>query len=1430
MVSSTVKQVKTFKIDFFFLLSFLIFNRVSTIYDPSVTTTKLAPHRELLPSYLQSQSTPPTTFKQQQYHEDAEQFWKKLSQNDNEQKQEKNHKYSRYQIVVNKRGGERTINDERIHNFDPVLQRRDVQCPERLTYGLFPYPSDCTKYIHCAKGVLSIQNCSSGTVFNPINKNCDLSNNNRSCKDIRAIEDDFQFMVFNKSSFYSIHENGNTQRLKIPLRINQSISCPIGYSGILPHSNDCKKFLQCHHGTTNIQDCGPGTAFNPISSVCDWPYNVPGCHHKSKQDVYISHEESGLDQSGIEARKWHGYGRNNNDASGIINSWVHLTKTHNNNLNKPDELQHPWDQETEYGNYQQLGFEPHHNPEEPAFPVHFIPSVASLGQQDEFMPLIPLSGQSLRLRGGTSAREGYLEVQGIHPGWGVVCDNQSGWTLKEGHIVCRQLGYTRGAETVWQGRNKNKNIPNWIATTSVHCEDAVGISCLPNHLAYCNKDETPHGGNCYHLADPKSGLNHAEALGYCVKRNSRLVDIVSQNENNFLSEWLTNAYPRVESVMTAGVGFTMMGKTFWIWEDLSKAMKKIPPSTGLRPTCIIMRNKYPCYNNPLENCTAEYFFWDHEDCATPMKEHSYICKRPYNNIGCISDKDKQYIGKANVTESGKSCLYWGDKNNSYLLSIHVPDYEIRQKLKSHNYCRNTNSLKDSRPWCFTGPSVKREYCDIPQCKLIGTTRSLTKRECRKSEFECSPKNCIPVEWVCDYERDCPNGKDEFSCVRHLDDFTKIPGHRLVGYDVEKWMYMLPDACALRCKEVNFTCRSFSHKSEDNTCLLSSDNLGTTGALKADADYTYFEMSSRAINCDRKFICDNKKCINQTEVCDGKNNCGDRSDENICTAENLDYGIRLGGSDNKYEGRVEVKVFGHWGQVCDDGFGMIDAEVICKELGFNFGALKVRPGGFFGNLDPPTRFTVDQLRCTGNETSLRECDFDGWGVHNCQPEEAAGIVCKIGVNTCEEGQWKCDNSPTCIPTRYICDEVTDCPDGSDESTLHCNASFVIRLVNGSSPSEGRVEIRHHGVWGTICDDDFSNANAKVICNSLGYTGSAVAIKNGFFGYGTGPIWLDDVVCHGNETQLYHCEHKSWGVHNCNHDEDASVICGDIAVNYVEANFVVEKSIKDILPSICGKRAEDFANEDEFLKKVVRGSIAPKDSYPWQASIRVRGQSRSNHWCGAVVISSLHVLTAAHCLEGYNKGTYFVRAGDYNTELDEGTEADANIEDFYIHEEFRKGTRINNDIALVLLKGRGFKLSQHIMPICLPLKNTEYSSGLNCTISGFGSIETGRSLNSNDLRFGWIPLIHQNICRADYIYGEKSIKDGMVCAGYLDENVDACDGDSGGPLACHYNGFFTLFGITSWGQHCGKINKPGVYVRVSYYRDWIDRKIRDSLIGR
>nr|XP_031846097.1 uncharacterized protein LOC116432824 isoform X1 [Nomia melanderi] len=1108
--------------------------------------------------------------------------------------------------------------------------------------------------------------------------------------------------------------------------------------------------------------------------------------------------------------------------------------------------------------------------EEPPFPSYYVPPVEPLDHARKVSHPTPISGQVIRLRGGSGPHEGYVEVQGKIPGWGVVCDSRNSWTLKEAHVVCKQLGYTRGAEMAWQGRNNRNGIPSWIAADSVSCQgnetrfqmckfthgqhcrverDAVGVSCVLNRVAHCRSDEIPYEGHCYHLAEPDSGLNHAEALDYCSRKQARLVDITSQAENDFISEWLLQMHPEIGSIMTSGVGFTTLNHTLWLWEDSSQAKfkfskwwpgwledKQVPPHVGSRPLCIVMKRKLPCHERPDTICVADYFFWDTEDCTTSAKGHSYICKRPYDDIGCVYGKGAQYMGNANVTASGKRCLPWADEKVAHSLRILALSRDTKEKLKTHNYCRNLQPLKESRPWCFTEPNGQREHCDIPPCGNIGSQRSSLGGLCMPKHFECSPGECIPSQWVCDGEEDCRNGADESDCSSQMDLYQKYAKHKLEGHDVEKWLNTPLKTCAVRCKDADFTCRSFSHKAAGNICLLSHSNVGMTGSLKPNREFDYYEMKERSLNCDGMFVCDNKKCINQTKVCNGKNDCHDRSDESICTLENLDYAIRLAGSNNSYEGRIEVKVLGVWGQVCDDGFGMIDADVVCKELGFTLGALEIRPGGFYGNLDPPTRFIVDQLQCRGNETSLRECDFDGWGVHNCQPEEAVGVVCKTAVDTCQDGHWKCEKSPTCIPTAFICDEVVDCPDGSDESSQHCDAPFEIRLANGSSPLEGRVEVRHHGVWGTVCDDDFSTAAATVICRSLGYTGKAFAKKDGYFGPGEGPIWLDEVSCRGNETQLYRCEHNHWGQNNCNHDEDAGVICTRGDVNDSELDWdllpdVMAKDINDILPTNCGQRLEDFNSEEDLIfAKVVHGSIAPKGSYPWQASIRVRGHSRSNHWCGAVVLSPLHVLTAAHCLEGYNKGTYFVRAGDYNTEIDEGTEAEANIENYYIHEDFRKGHRMNNDIALVLLKGRGIALGKDIMPICLPPENIEYPAGLNCTISGFGSIDTGKSAHSKDLRYGWVPLLDQSVCRAEHVYGPGAIRDGMVCAGFLDEGADTCDGDSGGPLVCHHNGGFTLYGITSWGQHCGKVNKPGVYVRVSHYRRWIDQKIKESLSGR
>ncbi|XP_023248280.1 uncharacterized protein LOC106641736 [Copidosoma floridanum] len=1112
--------------------------------------------------------------------------------------------------------------------------------------------------------------------------------------------------------------------------------------------------------------------------------------------------------------------------------------------------------------------------EEPPFPTHYTPEKSASLVVDSFKSgqVTPLSGQIIRLRDGSQPSEGYVEVQGSQPGWGVVCDSKEGWTLTEAHIVCKQLGYARGAISAWQGRPKTSVVPKWIAANGVTCHgnetkfqfckfahkphcnverDAVAVRCLPHRVAHCRNDEVPHNGRCYHFAEPSQAFSHSEAHEYCHRRDSRLIDIVDQPENDFVSELLVQNQPHVDSIMTSGMGFSIVNRTIWTWEDASAAKfkytkwwsgwmgdKKSVPLVGSRPVCIIMTRKFPCHNYPDKYCKTDYFFWDVEDCASSNKGHAYICERTYDDIGCMYGNGNQYFGNASVSSSGRACLPWSDREVARSLVVKVPDRDVRDGLKSHNHCRNPNPRKESKPWCFTGPRGELEYCDIPHCgKMLTKSLHLTGT-CKPKHFECLPGECIPSPWVCDGQEDCTNGADERNCRLHMNFFKKYPKRGLNGFEVEKWLNTPAKTCALRCKEADFTCRSFTHHVKSNICYLSDSNIGMTGALTESDEHDYYEMRDRSIDCDDMFVCANGKCVDRGKVCDGKNDCIDRSDEKTCTAEKLDYGIRLVGSNLSHEGRIEVKTFGKWGQVCDDGFDMNDANVVCKELGFQLGALEVKPGGYYGNLDPPDAFMVDQLKCHGSESTIRECDFEGWGKHDCDPGEAAGVVCKTDADVCPIDRWKCDDAPMCIPTPFICDEVKDCPDGSDESSRHCDAPFELRLANGSSPLEGRVEVRHHGIWGTVCDDDFSQAAATVICRSLGYGGPATVKKNGHFGPGTGPIWLDEVYCLGNETLLSHCEHDYWGRHNCHHNEDAGIVCtaGPIPHEYESmavsstTAFPIDIDINDLLPSECGKRFEDFDPDDDLMyARVVKSSIAPRGSYPWQASVRVRGHSKSNHWCGAVIISPLHVLTAAHCLEGYNKGTFFIRAGDYDTEADEGTELEANIEDYYVHEEFRKGRRLNNDIAVVLLKGQGIPLGRNAMPVCLPHENFEYPAGLNCTISGFGSVEPGSKSYSRKLRYGWVPILEQSVCKSERVYG-TSISEGMMCAGYLSGGTDTCDGDSGGPLVCLHNGAFTLYGLTSWGWQCGRADKPGVYSRIAYYRKWIEQKIKESMTGR
>ena len=102
--------------------------------------------------------------------------------------------------------------------------------------------------------------------------------------------------------------------------------------------------------------------------------------------------------------------------------------------------------------------------------------------------------------------------------------------------------------------------------------------------------------------------------------------------------------------------------------------------------------------------------------------------------------------------------------------------------------------------------------------------------------------------------------------------------------------------------------------------------------------------------------------------------------------------------------------------------------------------------------------------------------------------------------------------------------------------------AVRLVGGSLYNEGRVEVNYNGEWGTVCDGGWNDTDASVVCRQLGFGSSGTAIRSASFGQGSGSIWLDSVICTGNESTLASCGHLGVNITRfCNHSEDAGVRC-------------------------------------------------------------------------------------------------------------------------------------------------------------------------------------------------------------------------------------------------------------------------------------------------
>ena len=82
----------------------------------------------------------------------------------------------------------------------------------------------------------------------------------------------------------------------------------------------------------------------------------------------------------------------------------------------------------------------------------------------------------------------------------------------------------------------------------------------------------------------------------------------------------------------------------------------------------------------------------------------------------------------------------------------------------------------------------------------------------------------------------------------------------------------------------------------------------------------------------------------------------------------------------------------WGTVCDDGWDINDANVVCRQLGYSDGAVTAHSHAHFGR--GSGSIWLDKLRCTGLEATLFDCAHNGVGIHNCRHSEDAGVTCKL----------------------------------------------------------------------------------------------------------------------------------------------------------------------------------------------------------------------------------------------------------------------------------------------------------------------------------------------------------------------------------------------------------------------------------------------------
>ncbi|KAM4627689.1 scavenger receptor cysteine-rich type 1 protein M130-like [Polymixia lowei] len=241
--------------------------------------------------------------------------------------------------------------------------------------------------------------------------------------------------------------------------------------------------------------------------------------------------------------------------------------------------------------------------------------------------------------------------------------------------------------------------------------------------------------------------------------------------------------------------------------------------------------------------------------------------------------------------------------------------------------------------------------------------------------------------------------------------------------------------------------------------------------------------------------------------------------------NLKSAVRLVNGTSLCSGRVEVKTKQSWASVCEADFDQQDAEVVCRELGC--GAPSVLQGALYGEVEAP--FWTKEFQCEGDESLLLDCGTSGSTRNTCSPGKAVGLTCSEpddvrlvgGASRCAgrlEGKHQGDWRPL------------------------SNWDWYLKSAAGTRLCSGRVEVKTKQSWASVCEADFDQQDAEVVCRELG-CGAPSVLQGALYGEVEAPFWTKEFQCEGDESLLLDCGTSGSTRNTCSPGKAVGLTCSE-----------------------------------------------------------------------------------------------------------------------------------------------------------------------------------------------------------------------------------------------------------------------------------------------